>query len=125
MNALQRDLSVEELIDLNTRIRRVERRLNQIADADPRVTLLKSIPGVGRRTAEAIVAYVDDIRRFARNRQVGAYFGLVPCQDASADRNRLGHITRAMGLRSCANCCARRAGKACVAARRCGRTSSD
>jgi transposase len=26
-------------------------------------------------------------------RQVGCYLGLVPCQDASADRNRLGHIT--------------------------------
>lgn len=25
---------------------------------------------------------------------MGAYFGLVPCQDASADVNRLGHITR-------------------------------
>src|SRR5262249_38241813 len=25
---------------------------------------------------------------------VGRYFGLVPCQDQSGDRNRLGHITR-------------------------------
>src|SRR5205814_6294717 len=32
--------------------------------------------------------------RFRRTRQLGAYFGLVPCQDASADKNRLGHITR-------------------------------
>jgi hypothetical protein len=31
---------------------------------------------------------------FGRNKQVGAYFGLVPCQDASADVNRLGRITR-------------------------------
>ena len=30
----------------------------------------------------------------ANNRQIGSYFGLVPCQDASADKNRLGHITR-------------------------------
>ncbi len=49
---------------------------------------------MGVRTAEAVVAYVDDVRRFARTRQVGAYLGLVPCQDASADKNRLGHITR-------------------------------
>jgi transposase len=37
---------------------------------------------------------VDDVARFRRNRQLSAYFGLVPCQDASADKNRLGHITR-------------------------------
>jgi transposase len=94
LSALQRDLAAEELMDLNTRIGRVERRLNTIAAASPGVTLLKTIPGVGTRTAEAVVAYVDDVRRFGRNKQIGAYFGLVPCQDASADRNRLGHITR-------------------------------
>ena len=53
-----------------------------------------TIPGVGPRTAEAVVAYVDNPERFSRNKAVGSYFGLVPCQDASAERNRLGHITR-------------------------------
>ena len=53
-----------------------------------------TIPGVGIRTAQTFVAWVDDITRFRRTRQLGAYFGLVPCQDASADKNRLGHITR-------------------------------
>ena len=53
-----------------------------------------TIPGVGIRTAETFVAWVDDITRFRNNRQIGSYFGLVPCQDASADRNRLGHITK-------------------------------
>jgi transposase len=49
---------------------------------------------VGIRTAETFVAWVDDMTRFRRTRQLGAYFGLVPCQDKSADKNRLGHITR-------------------------------
>ena len=56
--------------------------------------MLRTIPGVGARTAEAILAYVDDARRFARSSQAAAYFGLVPCQDASAGTNRLGHITK-------------------------------
>jgi transposase len=94
LTALQRDLAAEELEDLNKRIRRVEKQLNQIADASAAVTLLKTIPGVGVRTAEAVVAYLDDVKRFSRNKKIGSYFGLVPCQDASADRNRLGHITR-------------------------------
>jgi transposase len=94
LEALQRDMATEELEDLNGRIRRVEKQLNQIAQASPAVALLRTIPGVGVRTAEAVVAWIDDVRRFSRNRQIGSYFGLVPCQDASADRNRLGHITR-------------------------------
>lgn len=92
--ALQRDMACEELQDLNARLRRVEQRLNRIADASPAVALLRTIPGVGVRTAEAVAAYVDDVRRFSRNKKIGSYFGLVPCQDASAERNRLGHITR-------------------------------
>jgi transposase len=46
------------------------------------------------RTAEAVAAFVDDPDRFRNAKAVGRYFGLVPCQDQSGDRNRLGHITR-------------------------------
>ena len=56
--------------------------------------MLMTIPGVGPRTAEAFVAYVDRPERFKRLNRVPAYFGLVPCQDASASVNRLGHITK-------------------------------
>jgi transposase len=37
---------------------------------------------------------VDDPNRFRNAKAVGRYFGLVPCQDQSGDKNRLGHITR-------------------------------
>jgi transposase len=93
-DALRRDLAAEELDEVNAKLKRVEKALNQRADAHPGVTLLKTIPGVGVRTAEAIVAWIDDVTRFSRNKKVGSYFGLVPCQDASAASNRLGHITR-------------------------------
>ena len=49
---------------------------------------------MGIRTAEAVAAFVDDPDRFRNAKAVGRYFGLVPCQDQSGDRNRLGHITR-------------------------------
>lgn len=92
--AVQRDLLLDDLQRVAQGIRRVEQELKRMAAREPAVALLQTIPGVGPRTAEAVVAYVDDARRFARSRQVGSYFGLVPCQDQSADRNRLGHITR-------------------------------
>ncbi len=55
---------------------------------------MQTIPGVGPRTAEAVVAYVDDPRRFTRNKRIGSYFGLIPSQDESGGVNRLGHISR-------------------------------
>ena len=91
---LRLELAVEEFKTLDERIKRIEKELAKYADRHPAVKLLMTIPGVGIRTAETFVAWVDDITRFRNNRQIGSYFGLVPCQDASADRNRLGHITR-------------------------------
>jgi transposase len=91
--ALRRDLLLEELGQAEARVGRVTKELDERADAHPGVALLRTVPGVGPRTAEAFVAYVDDVRRFARNKQVGCYLGLVPCQDSSAGRDRLGHIT--------------------------------
>lgn len=93
-DGLRRDVMVDDLTALETKVRKVEKELDRIGRAHAGVTLLRTIPGVGPRTAEAFVAHVDDVGRFARVKQVGSYFGLVPCQDASADRNRLGHITK-------------------------------
>ena len=68
--------------------------MNHQAGRSPAVALLRTIPGVGVRTAEAVAAFVDDPHRFRDAKAVGRYFGLVPSQDQSGDRNRLGHITR-------------------------------
>ena len=92
--ALRRDMLLEELKEQQGRMGRVEEALEKIAAGHPGMAVLESIPGIGIRTAEAYLAYVDDPQRFGRGRDVGVYFGLVPCQDASADKNRLGHITR-------------------------------
>ena len=92
--ALQRDLLLDELESCEQRVARVERQLTPLADGHPAVSVLRTIPGVGIRTAEAIVAYIDQAERFQRSHQVGSYFGLVPCQDQSAGTNRLGRITR-------------------------------
>jgi transposase len=92
--ACQRDLLLEELEQFDQRVDRVTKELDRIGARSSGVAVLRTIPGVGPRTSEAIVAYIADADRFSRNRQVGAYFGMVPCQDASAGVNRLGHITK-------------------------------
>ena len=91
---LRRDLLLEEVESLHRQVRRIEQQLGRRARQLPAVARLRSIPGVGIRTAEAVAAFVDDPDRFRSAKAVGRYFGLVPCQDQSGDRNRLGHITR-------------------------------
>ena len=83
-----------ELTHFQQLIQRVTDQLDRMAGQHPGVTLLMTIPGVGPRTAEAIVAYIDNPHRFTRMRSVGSYFGLVPSQDQSASRNHLGRITK-------------------------------
>ena len=81
-------------MSLTRMIHRVETELGRAGAAHPGVQLLMTIPGVGVRTAEAVMAYIDDPQRFHRIKAIGRYFGMVPSQDASAQANRLGHITR-------------------------------
>jgi transposase len=93
IEALRVDILLDQLSDLTRKLDRVTKALDGIAEKHPCVQLLMTIPGVGARTAEAFVAYVDDPSRF-NSSTVGAYFGLVPREDSTGDHRRLGHITR-------------------------------
>jgi transposase len=94
MDRFQRQALADDVRKLTERIAGVEKLLDACANRHPGVQLLQTIPGVGSRTAEAVMAYVDAPKRFTSAPRMAAYFGLVPCQDASAGVNRLGHITR-------------------------------
>lgn len=85
---------LEELTLLGGQLKGVTCYLDRTLDAHPGGTLLKSIPGVGPRTAEAILAYTDDVQRFKRSKQYAAYFGLTPKLDESGQMRRLGHISK-------------------------------
>jgi transposase len=94
LTALQRDMLIEELAMFQRQIERCEKELEGYSQTNPAIALLRTIPGVGIRTAEAVVAYLDDPSRFSKSKAIGSYFGLVPKQDQSGSVNRLGHITR-------------------------------
>jgi transposase len=88
------DLELQSLDALWQHLQSVDEQLEKIAREHESVKLLQTIPGVGRRTAEVIVAILDDPHRFQNARQVSAYVGLVPDQRQSGQTNRLGKITR-------------------------------
>ena len=53
-----------------------------------------TIPGVGPITAMFMIAEIEDIARFKSYRHLASYAGLVPRLDASADKQRIGSITK-------------------------------
>ncbi len=55
---------------------------------------LATIPGVGVLTATALAASVTDPSQFRYGRQFAAFLGLVPRQNSSGGKERLGRITK-------------------------------
>lgn len=80
----------------------VEFKLDALGKANAQVRRLRTIPGVGPRLAEAVVAIIDDPHRFQNGKQVGCYAGLTPRQYQSGAADRQGRISGAgnHGLRS-------------------------
>jgi transposase len=74
--------------------RRPLRDIDRLAKADPRVSLLCQIHGVGPYTAMLIIAEVGDVRRFPTARHLCAWAGLTPTVRSSDGKARLGNISR-------------------------------
>ena len=51
-------------------------------------------PGVGALTAVAFVLIIGEANRFGCGKQIASYLGLVPAEDSSGERRRLGHISK-------------------------------
>ena len=75
-------------------IRAIERRLMAWHRADATSQRLESIPGVGIITATALSASVPDPSVFRSGRQFAAFLGLVPRQNSSGGKDRLGRISK-------------------------------
>lgn len=89
----QLHVELQALEQVGWLIEQVESKLEALAKADQRVQLLQTIPGVGPRLSEVLVAVIDNPNRFKNGKQVGAYAGLVPRLIESGTMSRHGKIT--------------------------------
>jgi transposase len=87
-------LALTELEQIIALIDQTEEKLDALAKADANVQRLQSIPGVGPRTAEAVVAFLPEPKRFKSGKQVSSYGGLVPRQYQSSELDRRGRISK-------------------------------
>jgi len=86
--------AAQEIREIETRIRAVDRQLEHLAREHLVATQLQTIPGIGVLTATALVATVGDVARFASGRHFASYLGLTPREHSSALRRRLGAISK-------------------------------
>jgi transposase len=87
-----------DLLDLLDRLTPTIAELSQAIEHEvekrPAAERLRTHPGVGSLTALAFVLIIGEVNRFRCGKQVASYLGLVPLEESSGNRRRLGHITK-------------------------------
>jgi transposase len=83
-----------QVLDLQTRLRTIERELLAWHRANDIARRLATIPGVGTICATAFAASVTDPHQFRSGRQFAAWLGLTPLQHSSGSKERLGRISK-------------------------------
>jgi transposase len=89
----QLHVELETFEAISKSLKKVEDKLNTIGTCNERIQRLQTIPGVGPRLAETVVAFLDDPNRFENSKQVGCYVGLTPRQYQSGQTERQGKIS--------------------------------
>jgi transposase len=92
--AQRRQDNLELLGELVQRTVPLDQAVEQEAARRPEVARLMTHPGVGKVTALAFVLTIGDPARFRCGKQVASYLGLIPAEDSSGGRQRLGHISK-------------------------------
>jgi transposase len=82
------------LDELNKRIEPLDEAVLQAAVGNAEARLLMTHPGVGPVVSLTYVLRIGDWKRFPRGKQIGSYLGLIPVEESSSDKRRLGHISK-------------------------------
>ncbi len=86
---------LSELHHLDERIDQYDKHIAQMAKSDERSQKLMAMPGIGEKTATALLSSIGNGHDFKCGRQLAAWLGLVPGQYSSGGKQRLGRITKA------------------------------
>ncbi len=93
--ATRRRRDLLDLLDrLTPTIAELSHAIEQEVEKCPAAQRLRTHPGVGSLTALAFVLIIGEVNRFRCGKQVASYLGLVPLEESSGNRRRLGHITK-------------------------------
>jgi len=82
------------LDELDKRIKPLDEAVCEAAEDNQEARLLMTHPGVGPIVSLAYVLTIGDWRRFPRGKQVGSYLGLIPVEESSGSKRRLGQVSK-------------------------------
>ena len=92
---LRRRTDLLDLLDeLEKRIEPLEKAVGEAAENNQQACLLMTHPGVGPIVSLVYVLTIGDWKRFPRSKDLASYLGLIPAEQSSADKRRLGHISK-------------------------------
>jgi transposase len=88
----------KELLELLDRFDPLIGELTKAAEQEarkrPAMVRRMTHPGVGSLTALAYVLIIGTAQRFHCGKQIGTYVGMIPSEDSSGGKQRLGHISK-------------------------------
>jgi transposase len=90
----QLNSELQALDDTTSLLKGIESKLDALGKADEKVKRLRTIPNVGPRLSEAVVAIIDDPHRFKNGRHVSSYIGMVPRRYQSGQVDITGRISK-------------------------------
>jgi transposase len=85
---------MQTLATSNAQVVQAERVLEQVCAKEIAIPLLATIKGVSLVVAASFVSVIDEAGRFNHAHQVEAYLGLVPREDTTGGKRKLGSITK-------------------------------
>ena len=85
---------VEQIANLKKEVSKLDQQMTAWHRTHADSQRLATIPGVGVVTASAIVAAIGDGKHFKSGREFAAWLGMVPRQNSSGGKERLGRISK-------------------------------
>jgi transposase len=82
------------LDDLDKRIAPLDKAVEEAAQARPDARRLMTHPGVGPNVALGFVLALGSWERFPRGKHVASYLGLIPSEESSGNKRRLGKVSK-------------------------------
>ena len=85
---------IDQIEQLKKEVRKLDQQMQAWHKENADSQRLATIPGVGVVTASAIVAAIGDGKQFRSGREFASWLGMVPRQNSSGGKERLGRISK-------------------------------
>jgi transposase len=87
-------LMLEQLDEVQARIRMLEKKVEEVFKPTPALDLLRTIPGIGPILSVVVLTEVGDVSRFSTSAKLASYSGTTPRVHSSGGKTRHGRLRR-------------------------------